>query len=91
MASVCPQPGCPNLTPCPTHKRRGKYHGREGSTRQWRKTRARILRRDQHTCRRCGRRATHVDHVEPLAQGGTDDDSNLQALCADCNLRKGTR
>jgi 5-methylcytosine-specific restriction enzyme A len=34
--------------------------------------------------------ASHVDHVTPVLFGGTDDESNLQALCADCNLAKGT-
>jgi len=30
------------------------------------------------------------DHIVPLENGGLNDISNLQLLCADCNLRKGT-
>ena len=30
----------------------------------------------------------HLDHIMPLALGGLHDDSNLQVLCAFCNLSK---
>jgi len=30
----------------------------------------------------------HVDHVTPLAAGGTTDESNLVASCEECNLGK---
>jgi 5-methylcytosine-specific restriction endonuclease McrA len=33
----------------------------------------------------------HIDHVIPLARGGTNDPRNLQLLCARCNRRKGTK
>ena len=36
-------------------------------------------------------REMHVDHVVPRAKGGSDDISNLQALCGPCNLLKGTK
>jgi 5-methylcytosine-specific restriction protein A len=62
---------------------------RNGSTRQWRNLRDQILARDRWTCQQCGARATHVDHVVPVARGGTDHPGNLQALCAGCNLAKG--
>ena len=62
---------------------------RNGSTRRWRTLRAGILHRDGHTCVSCGAPATHVDHITPVVAGGTDHPSNLQALCADCNLAKG--
>jgi hypothetical protein len=32
-----------------------------------------------------------VDHVVPLARGGTNDPTNLQVLCLSCNTRKGAR
>jgi len=56
------------------------------------KVRASVLR-DQR-CKQCGRTPAedhvklHVDHVIPQEWGGTDDEENLQALCADCNEGK---
>jgi hypothetical protein len=52
-----------------------------------------ILRRDKFTCRYCGRKSPevklHVDHVTPVAEGGTNHPTNLCAACSDCNLGKG--
>jgi 5-methylcytosine-specific restriction endonuclease McrA len=60
--------------------------------RGWARIRERILKRDGYQCqqvfstgRKCGERATHVDHIKPAAQGGADGDANLQALCAYCH------
>jgi 5-methylcytosine-specific restriction endonuclease McrA len=37
-------------------------------------------------------RALVVDHIHPIAKGGPfDDPNNLQALCSDCNGRKGAK
>lgn len=51
-----------------------------------------VLRRDNHTCRYCGMTAPdvvlQVDHVTPVALGGTDDPSNLVTACRDCNAGK---
>lgn len=51
-----------------------------------------ILRRDSYTCRYCGASAPDakltVDHVLPVALGGTDEPTNLVAACADCNVGK---
>lgn len=51
-----------------------------------------ILRRDQHTCRYCGASAPDVpltvDHVLPVALGGTDEATNLVTACRDCNAGK---
>jgi len=56
------------------------------------RTRFEVLRRDSHTCRYCGQSAPDVkltvDHVTPVALGGTDDPSNLVTACADCNAGK---
>jgi hypothetical protein len=51
-----------------------------------------ILRRDQHTCRYCGASAPavplRVDHVTPVALGGTDTPDNLVTSCEPCNSGK---
>lgn len=51
-----------------------------------------ILRRDNFTCRYCGRSAPEVtlevDHVVPVAHGGSDLPENLVAACRDCNSGK---
>lgn len=56
------------------------------------RTRYEVLKRDNHTCRYCGGVAPDailtVDHVTPIALGGTDDPSNLVAACRDCNYGK---
>ena len=41
-------------------------------------------------CRDCAargivREATVPDHIVPLAHGGSDEDSNIRCLCADCH------
>ena len=38
-----------------------------------------------------GKRANHIDHIIPSSRGGTDDASNIQAVCARCNQRKGVK
>ncbi len=62
---------------------------RNGSSRAWRALRAQVLARDRYTCRECGKPAEHVDHIISVASGGTDHPSNVRALCAPCNLRRG--
>ena len=38
-----------------------------------------------------GKGANHIDHKIPRSRGGTDDASNIQAVCARCNRLKGVR
>jgi len=33
----------------------------------------------------------HVDHIIPLARGGANELRNYEALCPECNLRKGAK
>ena len=51
-----------------------------------------VMRRDGHACRYCGSIAPDVkltiDHVIPVALGGTDKPDNLVTACADCNAGK---
>lgn len=65
--------------------------GRGG--RPWRRKRAAILVRDNYTCRVCGliTKDLEVDHIVNVAQGGTDDDENLQAICIPCHKVKTAR
>lgn len=42
-------------------------------------------------CRARLQGAGHLDHIVPLARGGSNYSSNLQWLCQRCNLTKGTR
>jgi hypothetical protein len=54
------------------------------------RTRYEVLRRDNFTCRYCRSADGEltVDHVTPVALGGTDDPTNLVACCKDCNAGK---
>ncbi len=59
------------------------------------RTRFRVLKRDNFTCRACGASpalkpgtSLHVDHIKPWSHGGETIEENLQTLCATCNLGK---
>jgi hypothetical protein len=56
------------------------------------RTRFEVLRRDENTCQYCGQKAPDVplqiDHVIPVALGGSDSPSNLVTACRDCNSGK---
>ena len=58
---------------------------------QWRKLRARFLSANPlcEQCKAQGRYtiATEVHHIKPLADGGTNDLSNLMPLCKSCHSR----
>ena len=60
----------------------------KGSTRKWRRIRERVLTRDHHRCKLCGKRATHVDHIKRRRRGGRDTMKNLRAACQRCNLKR---
>lgn len=55
-------------------------------------TRFDVFSRDEFTCKYCGRKAPdvelEVDHLIPVARGGTDEFSNLVTSCYDCNRGK---
>ena len=56
------------------------------------RTRFEIFKRDNFTCRYCGRCSPEVvlqvDHVVPVCEGGDDDPMNLVTSCWDCNSGK---
>lgn len=85
---------------CPKHpqanrfadKKRGTRHERGYGT-AWTKLRELVLRRDAGICQACiktGRitLAREVDHITPKAEGGTDEETNLQSLCRPCHAEK---
>ncbi len=56
-----------------------------------------VLKRDNYKCRLCGSSPAtnpgvnlHVDHIKPWSKGGETVEENLQTLCEDCNLGKGS-
>lgn len=56
-------------------------------------TKTKVLERDNYTCQMCGRNRydgvkLEVDHIIPVSRGGSDNISNLQTLCFDCNRGK---
>ena len=62
---------------------------------RWRRIRQQVLDRAGWVCQ-CSdcasmgrvRPATEVDHILPLADGGTDEVGNLQAINRECHARK---
>jgi hypothetical protein len=56
------------------------------------RTRYEVLRRDGFRCRYCGATPAEaelrIDHVVPVALGGSDAPGNLVAACHDCNAGK---
>lgn len=91
---LCAEPGCPALvrhgrcqkhTPPRNETARSLRRGATGWDRQ-RRNREMLSR--EPWCGLCGRMATEIDHVIPLAKGGTDATANLQPLCASCHKAK---
>lgn len=94
----CNWPGCSAITDrryCPEHYRQFRREqdrfrpsaARRGYDRHWQAIRAAYLAAHP-LCQRCGRPATEVDHIVPLARGGTHDPANLSALCKSCHSAK---
>jgi 5-methylcytosine-specific restriction protein A len=94
-------PTCPNLSGrCDTHTRPTQFGwnvAHDNSATRIRGRQLQTLRRElfarEPLCRLCtvsGRTtlATIRDHIVPLAEGGTDDMSNIQPLCAACSDAK---
>jgi hypothetical protein len=56
------------------------------------RTRFEIFKRDNFTCRYCNRTSPdvvlEVDHIIPVAEGGSDDTMNLVTACWECNSGK---
>ena len=99
----CSHPGCPKLTDgrfCAEHEKletvRYEKYGRDPAARRrygraWKKLRAHfiLLHPLCEQCKSEGRLtpAEEVHHILPLANGGTNDDCNLKALCKSCHSK----
>ena len=75
-----------------TRESRGSAHSR-GYGATWRKIRTATLRRDKYLCQPCAKYgfvtpATEVDHIVNKAEGGTDEQDNLQSICHQCHKAK---
>lgn len=83
---VCPQPGCPELQPCPTHARpknaswsRDRDRGQQNGFRQ------RVLARDNWTCTRCAFHSpTGKDLIAHHVKPGYSTHCG-QTLCTTCH------
>ena len=42
-------------------------------------------------CRSAMKKDFHRDHITPIARGGTNEASNIQLLCPECNRKKGAK
>jgi 5-methylcytosine-specific restriction protein A len=101
---VCGAGGCNTLTTtgrCEKHltgwagyqREKGTAADRGYASATWRALRKTIIHRDGGLCQECKRnglyrRGAIVDHIQPKAWGGTDDPSNLQLLCPECDRIK---
>lgn len=69
---------------------------RENTRVQVRKSiRFEVFKRDSFTCQYCGAKAPeavlHVDHINPVSNGGDNEIINLVTACQGCNLGKSDR
>lgn len=57
-----------------------------------------VMKRDNYKCKLCGaspatdpKVTLHIDHIIPRSKGGETTPKNLQTLCSECNLGKGSK
>ena len=59
------------------------------------KARFEVFKRDKFECQYCGAHppmvVLHVDHIQPVAKGGKNDQDNLITACEACNQGKSDR
>ena len=57
---------------------------------KWLSIRQQVLLRDNYTCVQCGLVSmdNECDHIIPLEQGGSNDESNLRIRCTACHAAK---
>lgn len=86
----------PEAAAAASHKVRARRRAADGTFN--RNDVVRLMRLQQMKCASCfsdfrksGKNRYHVDHIVPLARGGTNWPENIQLLCPGCNLRKSAR
>jgi len=56
--------------------------------------RLKVMKRDRYTCAYCGTNGAtaelHIDHIVPVARGGSNHPGNLTVSCRACNSKKRT-
>lgn len=80
-------------------KRNNRTFGRDKFQIIYKYVKEDIYRKFNLTCSICGfkngngikDKPMHIDHIVPIKYGGSNDISNLQLLCSDCNLKKGSK
>lgn len=84
----CRQPARGTRCPECAKRRENARSSRRGAS-GWERQRAnaQIVAAAGGRCGECGGAASVVDHVVPLALGGTDDATNKRALCKKCHAR----
>ncbi|MFF9481405.1 HNH endonuclease [Streptomyces sp. NPDC014733] len=96
-ASICLRDGCTSKTVrdgrCKEHQLRRGWNRPSARNRNrpgdWNSRRARVLARDRFACQMCSSRTElEVDHIVPVARGGSWELDNLWALCRPCHRRK---
>lgn len=63
---------------------------RGGSGWIWQRTKREVLERDGQRCVACGATGVRfeVDHIVPLANGGSNELQNLRTLCVPCHRKR---
>ena len=75
----CPCSYCSQI-----RKEKKKEKNKDNQYKKMRKE-ARILMAEFDFCADCGNKKEHVHHIVSLSEGGTNDLSNLKALCKECH------
>ena len=81
---------------CPKHRSKSwanrptANRDRYGS--DWARIRAQVLRRDRYRCQvrgpGCDGHGVEVDHIVSVADGGSNEASNLRAICVPCHRKR---
>lgn len=93
---ICPACNKPNKRNaiCCSRECSIRFFDEEFAVKDWKELRMKAIKRDDYTCRKCGKRDRNTsalvgDHIVPIAIGGEEFDiDNVQTLCIDCDKKK---